>query len=123
MTIKSIELTWIVVKDLKKAIQFYTETVGLKLMEEHEAFKWAELQGYEGGARLGIAQASSEESVQPGSNAIVTLTVDNIEQALKHFKAKGARLIGDMMEIPGHVKLHSVEDSDGNRFQLVQKLF
>ncbi len=123
MSIKSIELAWIVVKDLKKAIKFYTETVGLKLMEEHEAFGWAELQGCEGGARLGIAQASSEEPVQPGSNAVVTLTVESIEEATRDLKKKGAKLMGEMLEVPGHVKMQSMSDVDGNHLQLVQKLF
>ena len=122
MHIKSMELVWIVVKDLKKAIKFYVETVGLKVMEEHKGYGWAELQGHEGGARLGIAQANEEEAVQPGSNAVVTLTVENIEKALEGLKKKGAKLRGDLKEIPGHVKMQSVEDGDGNHFQLVQML-
>ncbi|MFS8563986.1 MAG: VOC family protein [Rhabdochlamydiaceae bacterium] len=122
MHIKSMELVWIVVNDLKKAINFYTETVGLKLMEENEGYGWAELQGHEGGARLGIAQTNAEEVVQPGSNAVVTLTVENIEKALEGLNKKGAKLRGDLKEIPGHVKMQSVEDRDGNHFQLVQIL-
>ncbi len=122
MHIKSMELAWIVVKDLKKAIKFYTETMGLKLMEQHDAYGWAELQGHEGGARLGIAQANDKESVQPGSNAVVTLTVESIEEALEGFKKKGVKLLGDVQEVPGHVKMQSVVDSDGNQFQLVEKL-
>jgi len=122
MRIKSMELAWIVVKDLKKALEFYTETVGLKLIEENEAFGWAELQGHEGGARLGIAQENSEEALKSGSNAIVTFTVENIEEAINDLKKKGAKLRGELQEISGHVKMQSIEDSDGNHFQLVQKL-
>ena len=123
MRIKSMELAWIVVKDLKKAIKFYTETVGLKLIEEHEAYGWAELQGHEEGARLGIAQASSQEPTQPGSNAVVTFTVENIEEALGDLKKNGAKFMGEILEVPGHVKMQSVLDSDGNHFQIVQKLY
>lgn len=122
MFVKSMELVWIVVKDLKKAIKFYTETVGLKLMEEHETYGWAELQGHEEGSRLGIAQANSEEAVQPGSNAVVTFTVENIEEALSDLKKNGAKFLGAVQEVPGHVKMQSVVDGDGNRFQIVQKL-
>ena len=50
MHIDSMDLAWIVVKDLKQAIQYYTETVGLKLMVYDEKFGWAELQGHNGGA-------------------------------------------------------------------------
>ena len=122
MRIKSIGLAWIVVKDLKKAIKFYTETVGLKLMEEHESYGWAELQGHEEGARLGIAQLNSEEAIQPGSNAVVTFTVENIEEAMSDLKKNGAKFLGAIQEVPGHVKMQSVVDSDGNHFQIVQKL-
>lgn len=118
----SIDLVWIVVKDLKKAIQFYTEVVGLKLMEYHEQYNWAEVQGYKGGARLGIAQDSEAEDVKPGQNGVVTFRVENIETSIQHMKKKGAECIGKLIEIPGHVKMQTMKDNDGNHFQMVQTL-
>jgi len=124
MHLKSMNLAWIVVNDLKKAIKFYTETVGLKLMEFNEQFGWAELEGSEGGARMGLAQAQfkSEEDVQPGQNAVLTFTVHNLEKAIDELIEKGAKLVGKVQEVPGHVKLQTVSDIDGNRFQLVEIL-
>ncbi len=115
-------LVWIVVNDLKAAIKFYTETVGLKLMEQNDQFGWAELEGHSGGARLGIAQMclKSEDDVKPGQNAVMTFTVANIETAVSEMTAKGAKLIGEIQEIPGHVKMQTALDTDGNRFQLVE---
>lgn len=118
MQIQSMDLSWIVVKDLKKAIQFYTEVVGLKLMEVHEQFGWAELQGHKGGSRLGIAQMDS--TLQPGENACVTMTVENIEKAKEFLEKKGAEFIGELQVIPGHVKMQMVKDHDGNHMQLVE---
>lgn len=125
MKLKSMNLAWIVVNDIKKAIEFYTETVGLKLMEFHEQFGWAELEGDEGGARIGIAQVQikSEDDVQPGQNAIPTFTVDSLEKAIAELIKKGTKLIGGVQEVPGHVKLQTVADIDGNRFQLVEMLY
>ncbi len=122
MNLKSMNLVWIVVNDLKKAIKFYTETVGLKLMEQNDQFGWAELEGHNGGARLGIAQMclKSEEDVKPGQNAVMTFTVANIETAVAEMSEKGAKLIGEIEEIPGHVKMQTAQDTDGNRFQLVE---
>lgn len=119
---KSMNLAWIVVNDVKKAVQFYTEVVGLKLMEFNEHYGWAELEGTEGGARLGIGQCQikSEEDVQPGQNAVLTFTVSDIENAVAELTKKGAKLIGPIQEIPGHVKMQTVTDTDGNRFQLVE---
>lgn len=120
MKIKSVNLAWIVVKDLKKAIKFYTEVVGLKLMEFHEQFGWAELEGHEGGLRIGLGQMQAKDGIQPGQNAVITLTVDDIEQAIGNMVSKGAKLIGDVEEVPGHVKMQMVVDEDNNHFQLVE---
>jgi predicted enzyme related to lactoylglutathione lyase len=121
MNLKSMNLVWIVVNDLKKAIKFYTDTVGLKLMEFNEQFGWAELEGNEGGARLGIAQVQkSEDDVLPGQNAVPTFTVGSLENAVTDLLKKGAKLVGSVQEVPGHVKLQTVSDVDGNKFQLVE---
>lgn len=122
MNLKSIDLAWIVVNDIQQAIKFYTETVGFKLMEFHEDFGWAELQGPNGGAKLGIAQLrpESNDGVLPGQNAVLTFTVKNLDTAIADMLKKGATLIGTVQEIPGHVKLQMASDQDGNRFQLVQ---
>jgi|SRR5579871_2026003 len=123
MNLKSMDLAWIVVKDIKKAIQFYTEIVGLKLLEFHEQYGWAELEGNEGGARIGIAQAQPKgDEIAPGQNAIPTFTVKSLDKAISDFSKKGAKLIGNIQEVPGHVKLQTVSDLDGNRFQLAEVL-
>ena len=123
MSIKNIGLAWIVVKDLKSAVKFYTEVVGLKLNEVHEQFGWAELSGHDGnGARLGIAQQSDMENIKAGQNAVVTLTVQDIAKAKKDLSKKGAKMIGDVLEIPRQVKLQTLVDHDGNHLQLVEVL-
>lgn len=122
MTANAIKLVWIVVKDLKSAIEFYTKTVGLTLKEHSPEFGWAELVAKEDGARLGLAQESEAFHLKAGSNAVPTVTVDNIETAKTSFLNQGVRLIGETMEVPGHVKLQTFQDRDGNTFQLVEML-
>ena len=120
MAVKEIGLSWIVVKDIKAAVKYYIEVVGLELLEFNEAYGWAELAGYEGGSRLGIAQANSEKKVIPGQNAIVTFTVDDLEKMKAHLIQQGACCEGDVIEVPGHVKMQTVIDGDGNRFQICE---
>ncbi len=122
MNLQSIGLVWIAVSDLQAAIQFYTETVGLKLAELNDQYGWAELEGPDGGTRLGIAQMppKNDDDVKPGQNAIMTFTVKSLEKAVSEMKQKGTRFIGDVEEIPGHVKMQMVQDTDGNRFQMVE---
>ena len=117
-----IELSWIVVSDLKKAKKFYTEVLGMKVHESCEEYGWLEVQGAKGGALLGIAQASEKEDVKAGSNAVVTITVDNLQSSIDELKKKKVHFIGDILEIPGMVKMITFADSDGNRFQLVENL-
>lgn len=121
MKSEGFHLAWIVVKDLEKAIEFYTKTVGLELKELSKEHGWAELSGPHG-AILGIAQESSHSEVSAGSNAVVTITVPEINAAISHFKSRGATLVGKMLEIPGHVKMQTFADADGNTMQLVQTL-
>lgn len=120
--IKEMGLAWIVVEDFRKAVQFYTETVGLKICEVHEHYGWAELRAEKGNFRLGIAQKNEHDGMLPGSNAVLTLTVEDLDKAKQQMLSKGARLVGEVMEVPGQVKMQMVLDLDGNRFQLVELL-
>src|ERR1700687_1468212 len=120
MVAKAMELSWVVVDDLKEAIQFYTEVLGLKLMEFNEHYGWAELQGKDGGARLGIGKKHEDFELNVGANAVVTFTVDNIETAIGSLQ-KGARCVGPIQEIPGQVKMQMFE-YQGNHFQLCEMI-
>ncbi len=122
MTTKSIDLSWVVVKDLTKAVKFYTEVLGLELKEMNETFGWAELQATGGGSRLGIAQNNDFSPVGPGSNAVVTFTVEDIERAKSEMEKKGVEMVDEIMEIPTVVKLQLFVDTDGNKGQLVELL-
>ena len=120
--IKGIYLSWIVVADLAKSVKFFSETIGLKVNEFNEEFGWAELGGSEGGALLGIAQSNEQSPIPPGYNAVMTMTVENIDDELVVLKESKVELIGDILEVPGVVKLQTFKDLDGNMFQLVQEL-
>ena len=120
MQVKEIGLSWIVVKDFKAAVKYYTDVVGLKLMEINEQYGWAELEGFEGGSRLGIAQENSEDPAKAGQNAVMTFTVGNIQKAKEEMIKKGAKCEGDIIEVPGHVKMQTMTDLDGNCFQICE---
>lgn len=122
MKVKEIGLSWIVVKDIKAAVSYYTNVVGLTLLEFNEQYGWAELEGSEGGARLGIAKENPQEKIKAGQNAVVTFTVDNLEKAKSHLIKKGGKCEGEVFEVPGHVKMQTVTDNDGNCFQICELL-
>lgn len=116
-----IHLSWIVVKDFNAAIIFYTDVVGLTLKEKTEEHGWAELSG-PSGSLLGIIKANPMTEIPAGANAVVTITVKDIHVACEYFKQKGVSMQGEIMEVPGHVRLQSFMDTDGNHMQLVQEL-
>lgn len=120
MAIKNFGLAWIVVSDLKKAKKFFTDLVGMKVTSSSDEHGWIELSGNEGGATLGLSQENGMEPIKAGQNAVVTLTVQDLAKTRAEFAKKGVNLIGEIMEIPGHVKLQLFIDNDGNKFQLVE---
>ncbi len=116
-----IDLIWVVVKDIQQAIKFYTEVLNFKLHEYAKEYGWAELISADG-AWLGLAQENAEFNMKAGTNAVIAISVPDIEEARAAIKSKGAKLLGDIMEVPGEVKLQTFVDPDGNMFQLCQKL-
>ncbi len=124
MMIKELSLCWITTSDLKKAKDFFGQTLGLRFVakESNEAMGWYEFEGHKGGMKLGVGKATPENSVKPGHNAIPTFLVDDIKKAKEHLISKKVTLLGDIMEVPGHVKLLFFTDFDGNKFQLAQML-
>ncbi|MCH9628179.1 MAG: hypothetical protein S4CHLAM2_18340 [Chlamydiales bacterium] len=122
--VKASNLSWIVVKDIKQAKQFFIEKVGLKELSSSEEFGWVELGGQEDtGAIIGLAEENpAMDDLKAGTNAVITLSVDDIDTSIQHFQDQGIKLIGDVVEVPGHVKMQLFSDLDGNLFQLVQSL-
>lgn len=116
------DLAWIVVSDIAKAKKFFVEKLGLKLHADSPEHGWLELSGASGGAMLGVAKESKHTPLEAGNNAVIALTVDDIVATKKEFEKKGVKMLGDIMEVPGHVKLQLFVDDDGNYFQLAQNL-
>lgn len=114
-------LVWIVVADLDKAIKYYTEVLGMEVSSIAKEFGWAELKSGDG-AVLGLAQENPEFDMKAGSNAVMTMKVDNLDESKAELAEKGVSLLGEVQDIPGHCRLQLCADEDGNLFQLVQLL-
>ena len=125
MKIKSIDLAWINAYNFKQSKDFFVNVLGMNItQEESEHYAWVELQGTEKGCRLGIGEYNEQydAGIKPGQNAILTFSVDNIETAKQYLLDKKVILVGDIIEIPGHIKMLMIKDPEGNHFQLVQEL-
>lgn len=125
MVVKKSTLSWITVSNLARAKQFFIDLLGLEIVEESLQFGWVELKGRDGGSIIGLAQSQPQMSIdnmKAGSNAIITMEVDNLEDQKSKLEQKNVKFLGNIQEIPGHVKLALFSDPDGNLFQLVEKL-
>lgn len=123
MHIKRADLAWIAVGDIKEAKRFFGEVLGLELRAEAQEYGWLEFVPKEGGCALGVGQCNQEyNEVKPGNNAILTFTVDDIMSAKVELARNNVTILGDIVEVPGHVKMLFFTDRDGNKFQLVQVL-
>lgn len=124
MAIKKIELAWITVSDFSKAKSFFVDTLGLEIFSGSQEYNWLELRGKDGGMLLGVGASSdkAECAIKPGQNAVMAMTVDDIVTTKAELEAKGVVFHGDIIEVPGIVKMALFTDHDGNKFQLVQNL-
>ncbi len=121
MAIKRVSLSWIGVSDFTKAQDFFVKTLGLKVFEKQEEYKWLELKGSEDGAVLGIGEANPASGMPAGVNAVVTFIVDDYDKSKKELAAKGIQFFGEMAGCPGVPRMISFKDPDGNMFQLVEE--
>ena len=120
MKVKKSDLAWVSVSELKQAKEFFTDVLGLSVSSSNEQFGWMELSAPEGGLTLGLGKG--DQGPKPGSGAIVAYNVDDINAMKKHLEDKNVTIIGDIMEIPGDVKMLMFADPDGNVFHVVEHL-
>ena len=116
--------SWVTVSDFDKARAFFTDILGLEISQDSPEFGWIELKAAGGEAFLGVAkhQEDQPELIRPGQNAVVTFDVEDIEASKAAMEKKGVTFHGDIIEIPGHVKMVWFTDHDNNAYQLCQQL-
>lgn len=122
MAIRGIELAWISVTDMKRAKSFFVDKLGLKINADTPEYGWMEFEGKDGGCLLGVGSGSGHPDLKAGHNAVVTFTVDDIEKTKAELARKGVTIVGEIIEVPGHVKMLFIKDEDGNFFQVCQSL-
>ena len=117
-------LSCITVSNLAKAKHLFVDLLGLEVTDSQEAYNWMEV-GTKKGSLIGIGKASKEGDgcgMEAGSNAIVSIGVEDLEEAIAHLKANKIKFIGEIMEVPGQVKMILFQDFDGNKFFLCEQL-
>lgn len=115
-------LVTLFVRDVSKAVRFYVETLGMKLVEEGGA-GWAVVDAGDG-FRIGLSQASTQPGAETdGSRGALTPSIGltpkvPIREAISIYENRGVvfDVKGD-----GPVTLAHFKDPDGNALYLCQE--
>jgi predicted enzyme related to lactoylglutathione lyase len=119
MAVQSFDLAWISVSDVQKTKKFFTDTLGMNIVQDAPQYGWVELQGTTG-ARIGVGACGDQSPLKPGMNAVISLTVDDLVAMKKVLEAKKVTILGVIVEVPDQVKLLLIQDPDGNLIHLCQ---
>lgn len=119
--IRGIKFASIPVTNQDRALAFYTEKLGFRLLTDQpfsDEQRWIEL-GIPG-ADTRLVLFRSAESIQPGSQMNVTFWTDNVEATARELKAKGVEFVMEpTTESWGTAA--AFKDLDGNSFVLSSK--
>ena len=110
--------------DAKKLGKFYKDVLGLKSTEEME---FGEDNSYGIGFDLGkgaglfIMDHSKVKGKSKLPDRIMfNLEVDNIEKEIKRLKKEKVKIVADIYHVENYGMIATLEDPDGNYFQLVK---
>ncbi len=119
--IRGIKFASIPVADQDRALAFYTEKLGFRLLTDQpfsDDQRWIEL-GIPG-ADTRIVLFRFDESLKPGSQMNVTFWSDNVEATARELKSKGVQFVMEPKREDWGTAA-AFEDIDGNSFVLSSK--
>ncbi len=105
---------WLYVKDTQGSIQFYRDTLGLRVVE---TFPDGALLNA-GGMLIGIHREEEERKSHPGGTSII-LHTNHIEKSFDMLRQRGVRFLG-MIENEPYGRIASFKDPDGYLLELWQ---
>ena len=107
------------VKDMGRAIEWYTDVLGFELEYRMDEMGWCEMKTPTNGVGIGLSQV---ENVKAGGGATMVFGVKDIDHARSELEKKDVKFDGETMTIPEMVRLATFFDPDGNKFMLYQSL-
>jgi predicted enzyme related to lactoylglutathione lyase len=105
----AIAFTSIPVIDMKRAVRFYRDILGLNLLFERP--DWSEFSI--GGQRLALKAGKAPQEKDPSTEVVVYLSAHPVEDRVEVLKKRGVRFNGPVKSFP-YGKLVQFEDSEGN---------
>ncbi|MCW5777560.1 MAG: VOC family protein [Phycisphaeraceae bacterium] len=107
------------VSSLDKAIDWYTNVLGMKLLYRVDHIGWAEVASPVTRVNVGLSQV---DRPKVGAGPVPTWGVQDIDNARATLESHKVRFDGDTITIEGMVRLATFFDPDGNAHMLYQSL-
>jgi predicted enzyme related to lactoylglutathione lyase len=119
MAVKKVAFTMYPVTDVKRAREFYEETLGLKpgMAGGRDGMWWIEYD-LPGGGCFAITNTSGEKP-SAGAGGTIALEVDDLTGLIDQLKQKGVTFQGDVVRGP-RCRMAVCLDSEGNSILLHQ---
>ena len=105
------------VTDLDRSIAWYQDVLGFELLYKRDEIAWGELST--GVDRVNVGLSERQEAGGPGG-ATLTFGVTDLEAAKAALDEHGVRQDGNILEIPGLVRLLTFFDPDDNALMFYQ---
>lgn len=105
------------VTDLDASIAWFQEMLGFELLFRVDEQGWAELSTPSKEVTIGLGV---NETVDGRGGSTPVFGVADIVAARAELEGKGVRFDGDIVDIPGMVKLATFYDPDGNTYMFAE---
>lgn len=115
MTVGGIDHVYYWTRDMDRAVRFYVDVVGLRLIRR-EGDSWAEFAA--GPIRFALHGAAEGHPVAPGG-AAAAFSVDDLDLTLRTLEERGVH-VTHAGEVAGFARFASFSDPDGNTVQLIE---
>ncbi len=112
---KQLDLIFYWVSDMDRAVSFYRDLLGLRLVRRDED-TWVEFES--GGRRLALHSVAEGQPMTPGG-ATAVFSVDDLDRAKADLSSRGVRF-GHEGDVAGFARFASFLDSEGNTVQLIE---
>jgi len=119
--IRGVKFTSIPVTDQDKALKFYTEKLGFKLLTDqpfNDKQRWIEL-GIPG-ADTRVVLFTFDNGLHPGMQMNITYWSDDVEGTVRELKSKGVKFVMEPKKADWGTAA-AFQDLDGNSFVLGSK--
>jgi len=114
--IKTVWCITFYVSDLKKAAEFYEDTLGLEKKYEFSSYV-----GFEcGGVEIGLIPKTKETQISNTASPSVEFLVDDVDKMCSELKKKGVKFIKELHEETWGGKQATFTDIDGNVLEVAQ---